>query len=343
MTAGFDALVAAVRANCHISDARHARGLTLCNYLLAMRELYRWEQRLAPGAQPQRSEVLRWIGEREALWEAVEGDAWTPLPFAAGAIDPFDVDAANTQLAPDGLVYGAARGRFGKPHFFLGRLERSEARGAVRVVEVGHEYARDIEAAPAALHAGTVIVRRDAFERWLWLKAETWEANGGGAMRSALAAYGFDHDRPGALARMAEEQRETLVLHELGEHAAGEMLGASWERLMEATDDRRTEITLRAVRDLLADCLVTLPELIAREDAPALHFWFAGFEGPRRALFARLAAAHGAWQAGAPLEVLDAVVREGRPHWERVARELAGGGFALARQRSEEPAAITLS
>lgn len=34
----------AVRRNCHIADARHAREATLCTYLLQMRDLYCWEQ-----------------------------------------------------------------------------------------------------------------------------------------------------------------------------------------------------------------------------------------------------------------------------------------------------------
>ena len=336
------ALVAAVQANCHISDARHAQGLSLCNYLLAMRELFRWERALAPGEAPPRAEVLRWIGEREALWESVEGDDWQPLPLGEDRIDPFDVDAANERLAGEGLVYGAARGRFGKPHFFLGELESSEARGGVRVLHVGREHARDIEAAPAALQSGSVVVRRDAFERWLWLMAETWEANGGGPMRPALEAYGYERDRGEALARMAREQRETLILHELGEHAAGEALGPAWERLMAQTDDRRTEILLRAVRDLLADCLVTLPRLLETADARGLRFWFATFEGQRRSLFPRLVAAHEAWTGTDRLEALRETVGAGRLHWQHAAAELAAGGFPLARRRAEDPDSIAL-
>ncbi|HSN20223.1 MAG TPA: hypothetical protein VLS49_06080 [Usitatibacter sp.] len=337
-----EALVATVRANCHISDARHAQSLTLCNYLLAMRELYRWERGLPPGEAPRRADVLAWIGERETLWEAVDGDAWHALPIGGEALDPFDVEAVNERLASEGLAYGAARGRFGKPHFFLGELEASEVRDGARVLHVGREYARDIDAAPAALQSSTVVVRRDAFERWLWLKAETWEAQGGGPMRAVLEAYGFSRQREDALRRMAEEQRETLILHELGEHAAGALLGAPWETLMAATDDRRTEILLRAVRDLLADCLVALPRLLASEGAAGLHFWFATFEGPRRVLFPRLAEAHAAWSRGAGPRALQEAVAAGREHWQRVALELAAGGFPRARAAAEDPESVAL-
>jgi len=49
MRSGFDSLVEAVRRNCHIADARHAREMTLCTYLLEMREFYRWEAGIALG------------------------------------------------------------------------------------------------------------------------------------------------------------------------------------------------------------------------------------------------------------------------------------------------------
>jgi hypothetical protein len=62
---------------------------------------------------------------------------------------------------------------------------------------------------------------------------------------------------------MLDEQRETLLLHEMGEHAAGLALGDDWERFMGRLQDRRVEILARAVRDLLADCLVTLPAIAA--------------------------------------------------------------------------------
>ena len=48
---GFPELVHSVQRNCHIADAHHAREATLCNYLLEMREFYRWEHEV-PLARP---------------------------------------------------------------------------------------------------------------------------------------------------------------------------------------------------------------------------------------------------------------------------------------------------
>ena len=46
MTPALERLARAVQANCDRSDARHAQDMSLCNYLLAMREYYRWEHDL---------------------------------------------------------------------------------------------------------------------------------------------------------------------------------------------------------------------------------------------------------------------------------------------------------
>ncbi len=341
----FGAVLSAVQSNCLLSDARYAQEQALCNYLLSMREYYRWEHELALDAEPERKDVLRWIGEREAAWESLSADAqWAPIPLADSSADAFDVEAVNAELVPSRLVYGAGVGRFGKPHFFLGELVSRELRDGVVVLESGCEYARDIEAAPALLQDRTVYLRRDAFERWLWLRSELWQSReNAGAMGAALEAYGFADDRAGALARMARSERETLILHELGEHAAGLLLGEAWERMMAEATDRRAELGARAVRDLLADCFVTLPTLIERRAVPSLHFWFANFTGLRRMLFPRLAQARATWIAtGRETALADAVAR-GREHWERVAATLASEGATAAKRVAEGDVAFRLA
>ncbi len=339
----FAPILAAVQANCHLSDARHAQDLSLCNYLLAMREYYRWEHDLPFDAVPPRAEVARWIAEREALWEGLAAASWSPLPLPSGEADPFDVEAVNAELVPAGLVYGAGRGRFGKPHFFLARLAGRDSREGVAVLEAGCEYARDLDAAPAFLQGGTIVLRREAFQRWLWLTAEAWDLRAAeGSLAAALEAYGYAGERATALSRMAEAERETLILHELGEVAAGRLLGEAWESLMARAGDRRLEITARAVRDLLADTLVTLPRLLEREAVASLHFWFATFSGLRRELFPRLVAARDAWHAGAGLQAIREAVEAGRGHWLRVGREMAGDARAASRY-ARETGAIALA
>ncbi|MCF8177666.1 MAG: hypothetical protein K9J74_04090 [Sulfuritalea sp.] len=293
------ALVNAVQTNCDIADARHARDVSLCTYLLGMREFYRWEHELPYGASPPRDDVGRWIAEREARWEEIAEEDFVTLPVAGQSFEPFAAQQVNDALAGSGLVYGAGLGRFHKPHFFLGRLDRDEQRGEARLLVCGCEYARDVSAIPAASQGSTMIVRREALQQWLWEKAEGWNhKQRDGALKSALLAYGFDKDPAAAIERMADGEIETLVLHEEGEIAAGRLLGDRWPSKLASFSGKRAELLARAVRDNLADCLVTLPALLQRGTYDSLHFWFSTFDGLRRELFPRLVAAYAETKVG---------------------------------------------
>ena len=76
------------------------------------------------------------------------------------------------------------------------------------------------------------------------------------------------------------------------------------------------------MRDLLADCLSTLPELLRRANLPALHFYFATFDAPRRQLFPQALAAYGHFLRSGDLDRLGDVAREGKERWLETAREL---------------------
>ena len=315
-------LKCAVQANCDIADARHAREMTMCNYLLAMRELYRWEQGL-PLAQPLRqAELGAWIARREAHWNTLEDADFRPLPIGFEC-DPFDNAAVNGALAPLGLVYAGGLGRWGKPHFFLGDLARREARHGLDVLVSEREHARDLFAPPAALRGGMVFLRLDALRRWLWEKTEIWGVKqADGALKAALDGYGFAGDAEAALERMAAAEGEALILHEVGEGLAEPLLGPAWRDMLGGLPERRAELLARAVRDNLADCLSTLPALIARRAEPSIHFYFANFEGLRRSLFPRLSAAYAAWRRTGEDADLRLAFRDGQTHWHEAALRL---------------------
>lgn len=345
MIADAGRLIAAVQRNCHIADARHAREMTLCTYLLEMREFYRWEAGIPFGDPLARPEVGAWLSEREELWEGLVDAAFGAVPVAGVDHEPFAVADINARLVPHGLVYGAGIGRFGKPHFFLGRLARAEQDDGLTVLVCECEYARDLTTMPAALQNGTVIVRREALRQWLWEKAEAWTMKKmPGALALALAAQGYAHDPRAALERMADAETETLILHERGEHAAGLLLGTAWEERLVCTTRRRAEILMRAVRDNLADCLVTLPVLIERRAWPSLWFWFANFDGMRRELFPALAAFDyaklGAGRAASA--ELAALAARGAEHFAAVARRLLALDEAAVAAASHDLAALRL-
>ncbi|HYL90798.1 MAG TPA: hypothetical protein VEU32_18760 [Burkholderiales bacterium] len=310
-----------VQRNCDISDARYAGDYGMCTFLLKMREYYRWEHELPFTRALPRRELGDWLSAREAEWRNLESADFLPLPLASGAADPLAADEANRELLPRGLVYSAGYGRFRKPVFFLGALERVEERDGYRVIVSSCEYARELAAPPAMLQGGTIYVRLESVRRYLWEKIEEWQwRKAGGRMARALASYDFVADPEGALARMAENETESMILHELGEARAAALLGPGWQDMIASVARTGAEIQARAVRDLLADCLSTLPALVARANLPALHFHFATFDEPRRSRFPEA------------LEAYEELLKNGSPApLERAAREGAARFLAEAR------------
>lgn len=317
------AIVSAVQKNCHISDAQFAADLTLCTFLLKMRELYRWENEIPLTQDMPKSEVGDWMNERERFWEAVETASYEPLPLAAGSIDPFEVAQANRELAPHGLVYSGGFGRACKPHFFLGSLLREEEREGFKVYVSGCEFARDLDAPPGMMLDDTIFVRTESLQRWLWEKYEEWNwSHRNEAMTRAVAYYDFRHAPVEALQAMTATETESVILHELGEARVGVELGEGWPQLLAAVMRSRAEIMARAVRDLYADCLSTLPGLLARENPAALHFYFANFTGMRRKLFPELAVAYQTWHDSGDPRELQRVSEAGRSRWRTAAMRM---------------------
>lgn len=331
-----DNIVGAVQQNCHISDAQFAGDLTLCTFLLKMRELYRWENAIPLTREMPRSEVGDWMNVRGQLWDGLENAPYVSVPLVDGPADPFEAARINAELIDHGYVYSGGYGRHCKPHFFLGELVRRERQHGFDIYVSGRELARDLEAPPGMYLDRTLFIRTEALRRWLWEKYEEWRWNRKNtAMGRAIAAYPFGEAPEAALDAMTATEQESVILHELGEARVGEQLGEAWEKLLLAVLRSRAEIILRAVRDLYADCVSSLPGLIERGDPAALHFFFANFVGMRRQLAPELYTAyeawveHGAWQA-----IADAAAA-GVARWQGLTGELLAMHAALGDAVSE--------
>lgn len=354
-TADLGALVAAVQRNCDLSDAAHAQNLSLCIYLLQMREFFRWERGLPLQETPDRGEVGRWIASREARWDALAGEAaeageagggFGALPIGEG-VDAFDEAAVNQRLAPEGLVYAAGVAGFGRPEFVLAERAWSQLREGATVIVTGGERARGMNPPLAVSRGDLILVRRDVLRRWLATRVELSRMRPSTeGLALALEAWRPDEDARAALERIADVETETLILHELGERRAARLLGPDWERMLASLESRHAEIVARAVRDLLADCVSTLPGLLAREARGSIHFWFANLEGMRRLLAPALPEAYARWKAGDAAALVDAL-DAGSEHWLAQARRLLqawrSGGEAGVRALSDELAAAASS
>ncbi len=329
-------LVNTVQKNCHISDARHAGDFTLCIFLLKMREFFRWENDIPLTLALPKEEVGAWLQEREGLWSDLESNSFESLPLEGRHLDPFDADTVNRELIPQGYVYSGGYGRFSKPHFFLGSLLKKEKRAGYTIYISSCEYARDLEAPPAMLQDKTIYVRQESVRRFLWEKIEEWRWNRKNqAMERALDCYAFDLDADSALARMTENETEAMILHELGEGLAGEKLGHEWHKMLTAFSRSKAEIVIRAVRDILADCLSTLPALLAANNTASLHFYFANFTGMRKHLFPDAINAYQRWVMEMDTSALRKLVDEGQRRWLDTARTL----LALYRDKGKDASA----
>ncbi len=328
-------LIAAVQTNCHIADARHAADMTLCTYLLQMREFHRWERGLGFAATLARDEVGAWLAEREALWADLEEQAFRPLPLADGdrhseeaMLDAFDVAGVNARLAPLGLVYGAGLVGAQRPVFFLAEGHAMLWREGLQVQVAGRELARGLVAPPAALDSSStparIVLRRESLARWCWEKFEAFSLRRtpGSPFHAVVQAHALDEGFDAALPRWLDELSEAVILHELGEHRAGQRLGTRWAEMRLALPSRRADLYARALRDHLADLAVTLPALLERGAAASIHFWFASFDGVRELLFPSLKHAYLAWQQGDGGDALRQAIGQGEAHFAALAEQV---------------------
>lgn len=312
-----------VQTNCHIADSQHAGDYTMCVYLLKMRELFRWEKGLAYDANLPKEELGNWLSEREQLWESFADKDYIEMDLAGETISPFESDRINEILNQQGLVYSGGLGQHAKPHFFLAELLGKESHGEFNIYVSGKEYARDLTAPPAMARDKDIYIRRESLGRMLWEKIEEWRWNRNkGAMAKALSFYDFDRDLHKELQAMTDNELHSVMLHEIGEVRAGSILGEDWNEMLYALPRSQAELMARAVRDHLADCLSTLPSLIADGRDASLYFYFGNFKSMRREIFPSLLQAFQDWSETGNRHTLMQWVEKGRDHWQKVARQI---------------------
>ena len=337
--AALESLRSAVQRHADIADARHAGDLSLCSYLLQMREFCRWALGHAPGAPVDRAAVGRWIAAREAHWDTLEHADFGPLPLDDGqTADPFDAAAVNRRLLPQGLLYGAGLVARDRPVFFLARLHSRSDDDGLEVMQAGTELARGLLAPPAALAGpqGPVLVRREVFERLVFVRLEAWQMRPapGSALDAAVRHHGLDRDAAAGMPAWRDTHVDLALLHEQAEWQLSRRWGADWTALRRALPGARDEARARALRDLCADLSTTLPRLLDTGQDGALHTWFAGFEGLRLALFPGLPRAYLARRTDGHDRALRSAVARGAAHFESLAHDL------LTRWRESGPPAL---
>jgi len=282
-----------VQHNCAISDARYSREYSLCIYLLRLREFYRWQNKIPFGEAIDQKALGSWVSDTETHWDDIEETEFKTLTIAGQHFDPFNAADINKQLNDSGFHYSAGLGRMGQPHFVLAKQLAAINTDQYTCIECGEELARDTITLPAMAQDKTIYIRHESFTELIWQMLDEWSINKpAGPMARLVHHYNLTNkqDLDQSLKAASHHLSEVIKQHELGEIAAAELLGEGYQKMTQAFHGKPGEMQIRAIRDLLADSLRTLPMIettgITENGAtPYLDFWLASLNGYREKIF----------------------------------------------------------
>ncbi len=305
-----------IKYNCDVSDAKYWGYFSICGLLLRYRDLYRSEKKLKPWADIGREDIAAWISTKEARWPELEQKKFRDLMINGKSYHPFDVAGINLALKPHMLVYGAGYGMYMKPTFFLAELKSTKEISGLTVRTSGAELVRDLFTAPAMLQETSVYVRLEPLLILLHYKLSELNVKRNSVVEDAFAHYGFQHRQitednfekrlEGLTARYAE----IILYHEIAEFKEDVPI---WKDVLSAAGDRRNELYLRAVKDLMADTSDHGPfkRIIDTRDRGALGLAIALMEGFRKVLFPEMKEAYAAFIRDGQWEIIETARRAG--------------------------------
>ena len=317
-------LIEAVQRNCDIADANHAGDDSLCIYLLKMRDFYRWHESHPLNVPVDREVLGEWIIARESRWDDVEEQSYESLVIDGRAYDVFDNANINLALNSKGYVYSGGLGPRSRPMFFLAELVQHQSDSAANIMVSDRELARCIIAPPGLSQQGGIYIRKDALRRYLGAMVEDWGwKQRPGPMNELINHYQFLDDFDRAMGAMVENEMENVILHEIGEQIAGELIGEGWQVMLGNLDHPVKEFKARAIRDNLADCTATLPAFLTFDDHASIDFYYANMTPLRKKLFPSFCEAYeAARKKGGDYSRMKEVVKKGRLHWLKLGRRL---------------------
>lgn len=294
-----DELIPQVRHNSNISDARYWGFYSICGLLLRLRELYRFDSGIMPWEGVAERDISDWIGRREALWEELQEEEFSPLRIEGGEFGPFDAERINARLMECGLLYGAGYGIYGKPVFFLADLDSHEVLDGYDVFISGKEYARDLSIHPAMLQHKYIFARGEISTLLMWEKFEELRARKTSSPLSvAFSAYGIQADDNtdelgDTIKDAAASELRTYIHHELGEAFESEKAGPLWAEMLSSVLSSKASMFARAAMDTLADASERgmLRYIIEEKKAGSLAFYMTFLGGYRRVIATDMAGA----------------------------------------------------
>lgn len=319
-----------VITNCNIADSRHAGLYSICGLALRLRDLYKWENRLDPWIENDPSEVLKWIGDKEEVWEELAEEEFKDIRLVGHRFDPFDVKEINEILEPYGFIYGGGYARSLKPSFFLAALETKKEINRISVFILGREFARDLLTIPALSQDNCIYIRKESARLFLWDQIFYVNKSGRYALRFGLKDYGLKDETPEELHRnlpiIAANETDTYIYHELGEIRDPVFDRKTWQEIIASFPQTPIELLTRTVKDLLADTgkYGTLPHIVSERKAASLAFYVAFLEGFTKVLFPQIVDAFQNFTQNRDWELIETVVAEGYQNAKSRAEAIIG-------------------
>lgn len=283
-----------VRRNCDISDARDNGIYSICNLVLKLRNLYKWEHGIEPWNEPETPDLLSWIEAKENYWETIIDDSYQPLVINGREADPYDHESVNRFLNNPALVYGAGYGRSLKSIFFLGEKIGEELVEGCPVIIVGRELARELSSPFALLQDGVITIRREPLRYFFWDHVQEIRSSCKTSLHHALDRYGIltggRLDQQSFRSRLdiiVDEEIPIFIHHEVGERLQDILDGDTLRRIISSYPDSAIEYVSRSIKDVLADTHPRgMVSFIIRERRDASLGFYVGFlAGLRRELF----------------------------------------------------------
>ncbi|HET6515164.1 MAG TPA: hypothetical protein VFG09_08390 [Thermodesulfovibrionales bacterium] len=334
-----DDLIAQVKLNCNISDAKSWGFYSICGLLLRLRELYRSEHSLMPWDAIPQTEISEWIGSREKDWERLGEDDLHEMEIDERRYDPFAVHEINIALKSHGLLYGGGYGMFHKPTFFLALRSDERELYDYHIYYAGRELCRDISASVAMLQGRCIFIRQEQINLLLWEKlAESKARRFRGFLEEAFSSYGVERreELSGALQEkirtISRDITDLFLFHEIGE-AFEDDRSEEWLSILDTTQDKWTEIYLRGIKDLLADTSEKGPLqfIMNRKNVGLMNFYMALILGIRKELFPEMIDAFGRFTVNGDWSLIE----EARSEGYRKASGLKSEILSLAGGRTE--------
>ncbi len=313
-----------VQQNCDIADARHASDYSLCVYLLKMREYYRWETGKSFSEPLSKRNISQWLCNKETEWEALEKLDLESIEINNTRYEPYDADLINSQILKHHYIYSSGLGLNCRPHFFLGVLLKHIELEGHSIYISGKELARDLPAPPAFSTGNTIFIRKESVKRMVWEKIDEWklETNHNTAFQKIFSRYDIDNDLENTLDTISDNEITSMIYHEQGEIHAQKILGPDWQKMLVDLPRSPAHFMVRAVRDHIADCYKTLPELFQQKNDESIHFYFGNFGSIRKKIFPSLIDCYKHWNDSKNLDSVLEFTDKAYTHWCTLGRDL---------------------